>query len=231
MTYNEDALLDLTAEQYEKYLSVLSLSEKETVSIALPEADELPPPVSADGVKSLLLSLSAEAVKLLPKEEEKVSFLSFSEPSVKEKEEYMEQYYSVINTVSRISAELSALFPVLRAEREHLNGAHLQRIRVYHAYLPYKLALNGKDEYKDELFRLEKELSDGLEESRRLLNGADTALDVIMLVCESVIPELFAKSGEATGAPPYPNLSKKRVFECVRAFCAQINAQIHRLPV
>ena len=231
MYKNEDALLDLTAEQYEQYLSVLSRSEKETVSIDLPEVTELPSPVKTKNVKTLASALLKEGTKLLPQENTKNHSFSFSEPSGKEKEKYMAIYYTAINGILRVSDELMTLFPVIKAERDRLHEAYVQRVRLYHAYLPYKLALADKNSYQTELDRLEKEITDGLESSLRLVKDADTVLDTVMIVCESIIPELLAKSGAATGAPPYPDFSKRKIFEAIRSFCEQINVQMRRLPV
>lgn len=227
----DDTLLSLSREQYEKYLSLSARAKNEKINIELiGQAEEISLPSLSD-IAVIISSIEEQARLILDQKGDDGAFFTSSAPSSKEKEELMRVYYTAVNKISALSGELDAKFISLGKQKLSLEESYRQSVLRYQDFLPYKLALGELGEYANEIEALDAELKSDVQRSLDALKLIDTASDVIISAVETVIPEFLSKGARATGAPPYPELSKRELFSAARDLCGQLSAQRSRLAI
>ena len=227
----DDTLLSLSREQYEKYLSLSARAKNEKINIEpIGQSAEISLPSQSD-IAAIISSVEEQARLILDQKGNVGAFFSSGPLSSTEKEELMRVYYTAVNKISTLSGELDVKFISLGKQKRSLEEAYHQSVLRYQDFLPYRLALGELGEYENEIEALEKRLKSDVQRLLDALNLVDTASDVIISTVETVIPEFLSKSARATGAPPYPGLSKRELFSAARDLCGQLSAQRSRLMI
>lgn len=227
----DDILLSLSREQYEKYLLLSARASGKKINIDLPPRTEIAHCPSLSEIAEIILSIDEQAALFISQNDKKSAFFSTDLLSEKDKGELMSAYYATVNKISAISGELDRKFITLAKQKRAIEEAHRKSVLRYQAFLPYKLALGLLNEYKSEVESLERELISDVQRALDALRIADIASDVIISTAENIIPEFLSKSASATGAPPYPDLSRRELFAAARDLCARLRAQRSRLDV
>ena len=217
----DEILLGFTTEQYEKYLSILNEAKYGKVSLDFDVSETLPCTPSHDKIVGLIKAIEDVAKELLSYYDPKASFFS-STLTKDEIDSLASLYYKTVIKINALSTEMSALSLDLVKNLRASEIQYRKKVKIYQDFLPYLVSLYEAPDYKEKIAELDAFLYKNVENSLSIMKRSVNMTQTLEKICESIIPNLLAKSGKALGLPPYDDFSSADFYSSIVAFIEQL---------
>ena len=218
-------ILTFTPEQLKKYNEIKERSDP------LPEFDarfDYTDEVGVD-IASVLGEIAEESRAILSYRKKEQFFNTEMAPA--ELEKFKASYFKMINGIEALRKVLYAEISKVSRDILLLDKKCASLSREYSEFLPYKAALYGRCEHREELERTDGEFISSLESARGYISKKKERLDTLILICDTVIPDFYRGISAHSDSPRFESFDSTFFFNAVTAFIYQIEAIQKQKPM